>query len=1041
MIRRATVLCLEIVLALVLGMVVAGSVLAWRLSQGPIVIDGARPYVERMLSDPTVGLTSRIGETAIVWSRWNKAFELIARDVVVQEINGPIRAQVATVSVGLSTRALVSGQLAPKRIDVLRPKVTVIRALDGGWRLLPETAAATPAAENDSNLDLNGILRRLSNPIDDNTPLAYLQTVQVREASVTLVDAAGDFAISLDRVTASLGRSPDGLSFAAEGRADWGDTAPNPFAIAGGYRLEEGRITLDAELSKLPVDRFAEVHTALAPLAGVEVPVDLQLNGEIDLAGQWPRGSARLNIGAGEVLIPDLYPEARTVRQGVIEIEVAGDLDDIAVDVSLDVEGIVLATNVAMTRDRSGYAVTLDANTAGVPIDALERYWPLRLAPPARKWVTGNLKGGTAGSAAIRAVAWVDPRDMGTLRVDSLGGKIDFSGIETNYFRPLPPVANTVGTAVFDAKTFDIAIASGHLRTIEVMPSRVTIRGLGDDKKEVADVEVAIRGPLAEALRVLDRDPLGYARKLDIDVDRVVGQAGARLRFEIPLLKDLDVEDIKVAAAANLAGVTFPGAVAGKDLTDATLSLDLTGAGMILEGSGKVLGEMAEVRLDQRFHSRAGYSSRAAISAELTVEQLAELGLDATAVMDGRFAVTARAEKATDGSARTDIEADLQNTGLTLEPLGWRKPLGSAGVLRLVLVEPADGPLAVQGLDIKTADLAVSGTVALDRDGRFLLADLARLRLGRTDAAGRIERREDGVWSATLDGDVIDLAPILDREEQDGADDQMPLDVRLSARTLHLSGTATLSDAALAVRRTGPRLLAMTLTGGLGAGEMSLTVQPLGNARWLSLQAADAGATLTAFDIIDTVRGGRLRADGWLLGDDLGDSLDIAARLDEFRLVDAPNVAQVLSMASITGLQDAIAGDGIRFARARADILTQGSTVTVRNGLAYGPGLGLKVEGVIDDDAGTINVRGLLAPAYSLSRLIDRIPVLGELITGGEGEGLLATGFQVEGPRDNPRITVNPLTALAPGFVRELLSTAERSPDAPETSPPEDQGR
>ena len=140
-------------------------------------------------------------------------------------------------------------------------------------------------------------------------------------------------------------------------------------------------------------------------------------------------------------------------------------------------------------------------------------------------------------------------------------------------------------------------------------------------------------------------------------------------------------------------------------------------------------------------------------------------------------------------------------------------------------------------------------------------------------------------------------------------------------------------------------------------------------------------------------------------------------------------------------MQDAIAGDGIRFARARADILTQGSTVTVRNGLAYGPGLGLKVEGVIDDDAGTINVRGLLAPAYSLSRLIDRIPVLGELITGGEGEGLLATGFQVEGPRDNPRITVNPLTALAPGFVRELLSTAERSPDAPETSPPEDQGR
>jgi len=1046
-IRRTTVLCLEIVLALVLGVVVAGSVLAWRLSKGPIVIDGARPYVERMLSDPTTGLSSRVGETAIVWSIWNKAFDLVARDVTVREVDGPIRAQVATVSVGLSTRALLSGQLAPKRIDVIRPRVTVIRALDGGWRLLPETATEATASETD--LDLNGILRRLSNPIDDRTPLAFLRIVQVREASVTLVDAAGRFAISLDRVTASLERTPDGLSFSVDGRADWGDAAPNPFKVSGRYRLEEGRVTLDAQLNKLPLDRLAEVDTALAPLAGVAVPVDLRLKGEIGLVGQRPLGSARLVIGAGEVLIPELYPKPRTVRGGAIGIEITDDLNEIAVDASLDVEGVVLAANATLTRDRSGYAMTVDVATAGVPIDALERYWPPDIAPPAREWVTDNLEGGSASAATLRAVGWLDPRDVGTLRIDSLDGRIDFSGIETHYFRPLPPVVDTVGSAVFDAETFNIDIASGHLRSIDVLPSRVTIRGLGAAQDEVADVELAIRGPLAEALRVLDSEPLGYPRKLGIDVDRVVGRAGARLRFEIPLLRDLDVDDIKVAAAANLAGVTFPGAVAGKDLTDATLSLDLTGAGMTLEGTGQVLGELAEVRLDQRFHDQAGYTSRAGISTRLTAADLAELGLDATGLMDGRLAMMAHVETSLDGSARTEIEADLQDTGLTLKPLGWHKPPGSAGVLRLTLLEPAAGPPSIQGLDLKTADLVVAGTVTLDRDGRFLLADLSRLRLGRTDAAGRVERGTDGVWRAALDGTVIDLSPILDREDQDDRPDGLVLDVRVSAGILHLSDTATLSGAALAVKQTGPRLSSMTLTGGLGAGEMSLTVQPVEGARWLSLQAADAGAVLTAFGIIDTIRGGRLRADGWVLGDDLADSLDIAARIDEFRLVDAPIFAQVLSVASITGLQDAIAGDGIRFARARADILTKGKKVTVRNGLAYGPGLGLKVEGVIDDDAGTIDVGGLLAPAYSLSRLIDRIPVLGELITGGEGEGLLATGFQVTGTRDKPQITVNPLTALAPGFVRDLLSAAARSADAPEgtppasgtgPSPPEDQG-
>ena len=42
-------------------------------------------------------------------------------------------------------------------------------------------------------------------------------------------------------------------------------------------------------------------------------------------------------------------------------------------------------------------------------------------------------------------------------------------------------------------------------------------------------------------------------------------------------------------------------------------------------------------------------------------------------------------------------------------------------------------------------------------------------------------------------------------------------------------------------------------------------------------------------------------------------------------------------------------------------------------------------------------------------------------MTGGEGEGLLGFVYEMEGELDDPEVSVNPLSALAPGFLRGLF--------------------
>ena len=62
-----------------------------------------------------------------------------------------------------------------------------------------------------------------------------------------------------------------------------------------------------------------------------------------------------------------------------------------------------------------------------------------------------------------------------------------------------------------------------------------------------------------------------------------------------------------------------------------------------------------------------------------------------------------------------------------------------------------------------------------------------------------------------------------------------------------------------------------------------------------------------------------------------------------------------------------------------------------------------------------------MVPAYTVSRILGAIPILGPLLTGGEGEGLFAFTYEMTGGLDDPQVAVNPLSVLAPGFLRGLF--------------------
>ena len=153
-----------------------------------------------------------------------------------------------------------------------------------------------------------------------------------------------------------------------------------------------------------------------------------------------------------------------------------------------------------------------------------------------------------------------------------------------------------------------------------------------------------------------------------------------------------------------------------------------------------------------------------------------------------------------------------------------------------------------------------------------------------------------------------------------------------------------------------------------------------------------------------------------------------------------PMMTQILSIGSLTGLGDTLRGEGIQFNRLRGDFTVRDGVIAFTDARAVGPSMAYLASGRIDRRADRLDIRGTLVPAYTLNSVLGGIPLIGNLLVGREGEGVFAINFRVSGPKEHPQVTVNPLSALAPGFLRNIVQditevTPSSRPLLPETTP------
>ena len=150
-------------------------------------------------------------------------------------------------------------------------------------------------------------------------------------------------------------------------------------------------------------------------------------------------------------------------------------------------------------------------------------------------------------------------------------------------------------------------------------------------------------------------------------------------------------------------------------------------------------------------------------------------------------------------------------------------------------------------------------------------------------------------------------------------------------------------------------------------------------------------------------------------------------KIENFKVINAPGMVKLLSIADLGGLADLAEGEGLSFDILEINLEKNNDILKFNEILALGPSVSVLMEGYQDKN-GLTSLRGTLVPAKTLNKMISKIPVLGKIIIPKEvGEGLFGISFKMKGPSDKIKTTINPIKTLTPRFIQKILEKNKSS--------------
>ncbi|MEX0922976.1 MAG: AsmA-like C-terminal region-containing protein [Rhodovibrionaceae bacterium] len=1064
MIGHSGKLVIEALIGVIAGIAILLGVAFWRLSEGPISVEFLDDQLEAAFNSDDSELEVVVGETLIAWGGWDRSLELWTRDWRVLAPDGAVVAVLPEMHVRVSISALFNGVLAPTEIDLVGIELDLFRREDGSFGMTPKIDPDEDRAGQDFGLVAPVVLQQLLSERDPEEPLSYLRRVTITDAVLNLRDEPLGLSWTTPASTIVLERAEPGLRASASFDLQYEE---GPSAKIDGALLYDraiGSLELVLSFDNLNPQQLAGLAPQLAPLEGVNLRADGSVSGAMFPDGRIETVSIALTSPGGTAALPEVYAQPFVLQDLALAATYTGAdrllaVENLSYRLDLGAQpGPSMAVSANLQWSEAGLGVAIEAKAADIGSDDIPLLWPVDSPGNGRSWVSENVTAGGATDAAVHVSLSLPDMDPEKLLVKRLDGSYRFDDLEVHFLRPMPPITGINGTAVFDADSMTFSVEQGGIGEIRSPGSTVTLYDF-DTEVSKAQIDFAPRGPLSAALELLNHPRLRLIEGLGLDPASISGSAAAQVKMGYPLIDELTFDGVQVEAKGELSEVAIRELLLGQGVTDGDLDLDLQKDGMTLQGGAVFGGIPVNIHWEEFFEGGREFTTQLDVDApRVEAAQLADFGLETGDYLAGPFAAGFEVRERSDGSGEAGVSANLASATLALPLLEWEKPAGEPASVAAVLLFDNSGLLAINGVDFNAGDFIARGAFSVDPESQDVIsASFSELRLQQSFLVNTTLRRYGEGVEVNIGGGELDLSGLLSEDEEgdsppeeaapEQAAEESYTPLRVAGERLQkvvLGEGRYLENVGFELQRgtqgwevieidgSVPRPLwradgqSVAEDSGIAEKRFEIDFGPGVDATrpseyGLLVRADDAGAVLRAMDWVDTLEGGQLEVRGHSPGPLPKGPLQASVEAVNYRLVEAPLLARLLSAALLTGIGDLLSGDGIGFNRFTGDFTLEDGVMRTDLLRAYGPGLGITIKGTANFETDRLDLGGTLVPAYAVNQILGSIPILGDILTGGEGGGVIGVVYAIEGPLDDPDVSVNPLSALTPGFLRGLF--------------------
>ena len=268
--------------------------------------------------------------------------------------------------------------------------------------------------------------------------------------------------------------------------------------------------------------------------------------------------------------------------------------------------------------------------------------------------------------------------------------------------------------------------------------------------------------------------------------------------------------------------------------------------------------------------------------------------------------------------------------------------------------------------------------------------------------------------------DATNLAKFFSNRNSENKFQKLNSNIEIDFKNIKVSMTDILKNFKLIGEIKRGQFVKISSKGDFGGNnflDISMRKDKKTKKKYLEIYSDLTQPLLTEYNFFKGLSGGKLLFTSLIDGSASSSKL----KIENFKVINAPGVIKLLSIADLGGLEDLAKGEGISFDELEINMEKKENFLKINEIIALGPSISVLMEGYQDEND-LVSLRGTLVPAKTLNKIISKIPVIGNIVIPKEvGEGLFGISFKIKGSKGEMKTTINPIRTLTPRFIQKII--------------------